>query len=363
MIEEFEISNFKKFKQLKFDKLSRINIFAGHNNTGKSSILEAILVFFDRQSPDASSRFQGFRGVVPIVDSKTPIWESLFHNFSTEHQIKLQMKIDNDIWKTHIKCTIDGPLPDKLKSLSSKVEGYEDISSLAISSDKTKNFLLETSYFKGSTLKKKNSLSTFNNNNYFSTTHNLPLVHVDLLLTNILDLKSQNPEMLVEFIIDNNVDFIVNALKLIEPNLLDLSVLPYHNQKLIYCDIKGQSKKVPINFMGDGISKFLAIILRIVKVNNGIVCIDEIENGIHYSNFQKVWGFIDELAQQYNCQLFITTHSQDALNGLALHIDSEVGVKNAVSYYRIDADGEKSVVTHYPAPIFASSILDEWEIR
>ena len=45
MLEELHIRNYRIFKELKNgDQLSRINLIAGSNNSGKTSLLEAIFL-------------------------------------------------------------------------------------------------------------------------------------------------------------------------------------------------------------------------------------------------------------------------------------------------------------------------------
>lgn len=41
--------------------------------------------------------------------------------------------------------------------------------------------------------------------------------------------------------------------------------------------------------------------------------IDEIENGIHYSSQQDFWEVIFGLAEEFNVQLFATTHSLEMI--------------------------------------------------
>ena len=42
MLERLHIRNYRVFNELKIDQLSRINLIAGKNNSGKTSLLEAI---------------------------------------------------------------------------------------------------------------------------------------------------------------------------------------------------------------------------------------------------------------------------------------------------------------------------------
>jgi AAA15 family ATPase/GTPase len=52
-----------------------------------------------------------------------------------------------------------------------------------------------------------------------------------------------------------------------------------------------------------------------VNSKEGVLFIDEIENGIHYSIQEKLWEKLLELAEKLNVQVFATTHSWDCIDG------------------------------------------------
>jgi AAA15 family ATPase/GTPase len=80
----------------------------------------------------------------------------------------------------------------------------------------------------------------------------------------------------------------------------------------IHGDI-GMPRLVPIPFMGDGVKRVLSIVLAIASASGGVVLIDEIENGLHYSVQKQVWQAIAEAARRLDVQVFATTHSWECL--------------------------------------------------
>ena len=42
--------------------------------------------------------------------------------------------------------------------------------------------------------------------------------------------------------------------------------------------------------------------------------IDEIENGIHYTNYKNLWDLIFQVSTKANCQVFATTHSKECID-------------------------------------------------
>ncbi len=69
--------------------------------------------------------------------------------------------------------------------------------------------------------------------------------------------------------------------------------------------------------MGEGMRRITSLMLAISTTENGIVLIDEVENGLHYSVQTRVWQAIAEAVRACNVQIFATTHSYEMI--LAAH--------------------------------------------
>ena len=68
-----------------------------------------------------------------------------------------------------------------------------------------------------------------------------------------------------------------------------------------------------LSSFGDAMNRMVDLVLRIVNNENGIVLIDEIENGIHYTKQEAIWSLIFTLAIKNNVQIFATTHSREMM--------------------------------------------------
>ena len=53
--------------------------------------------------------------------------------------------------------------------------------------------------------------------------------------------------------------------------------------------------------------------MALVNAKGGILLIDEIESGLHYSVQPDMWRLVFETAAKLNVQVFVTTHSLDCL--------------------------------------------------
>lgn len=74
---------------------------------------------------------------------------------------------------------------------------------------------------------------------------------------------------------------------------------------------------VPIKRLGDGANRLLAIALALANSRNGILLIDEAENGIHYSVQSDLWRMVFRAAEEANVQVIAATHSWDCIAGFA----------------------------------------------
>ena len=85
--------------------------------------------------------------------------------------------------------------------------------------------------------------------------------------------------------------------------------------RTVALQIRGLRRLVPIANMGDGTNRVFAVALALVSAREGLVLIDEVENGLHHSVQDQVWTAIFSLAAQMGTQVLATTHSWDTVVG------------------------------------------------
>ena len=65
-------------------------------------------------------------------------------------------------------------------------------------------------------------------------------------------------------------------------------------------------------------NRMLGLILALVNAKDGMLLIDEVDTGLHYSVLPDLWKLIFEVAHRLNVQVFATTHSKDCLEAFEL---------------------------------------------
>lgn len=356
MIKSIKINNFKGLNDFNLQDISNINLLGGKNNAGKTTILEALFMFHDRLNPNMLLRQYNWRGVNEMALTPESFFAPIFHNFNLNNIIE----IETTNHKNFIESMIIKFSNNKNKSIQMKSNHGQIRTDEPIISSNT----LEIKY-KSST-KKQQEVNLIIDNQGLE----MEVVHATQGETRAIFLASKThsyaPEDAIRFgelDIKGQADIIVDFLRIIEPRLKSISSITMsNNTSMLHADI-GIGTKVPISYMGDGISRILTILLAIVSNKNGIIFIDEIENGIHYSVLSKVWEIISKAAIDYNCQLYATTHSYECLSAAIEGIREEY--KNDFRYFRIERSKKtnKILPKTFDYEMLESAIEKGWEVR
>jgi len=78
--------------------------------------------------------------------------------------------------------------------------------------------------------------------------------------------------------------------------------------------------------MGSGVHRILTILLALGTSGNGIVLIDEVENGFHYDVQEALWESIAAIAKDQHIQVFAATHSIDSIRAFGKITNQETGL-------------------------------------
>jgi len=355
MITELKISNFKQLKNIELNNITQISIIGGKNNTGKTTLLEALFMFYDRANPEVTIRPFRWRGVDQIDMSPSGIWAPIFYAYDMSKPINIAVKKEGNICE---KLNISHN--EKFDGVVKVNPSEQNIQQTQTTLKRHQTESLDFEYLEGC--------------EYVGKSHCIIdgpqiSIHLEDTITskyNVTYVSSgiqRNPnEDAVRFgkiDIAGRVDEVVSSLRMIEPRLKSLSTIAHGNQSLIYGDI-GIGRKIPLSFMGEGTAKMLSIILAIVTNDKGLVLIDELENGIHHSVHSKLWNLLETLSLRYNCQIIATTHSYEILKSLK---DSTNNKKEIFSYFRLsNSEGDISA-NHYNVDTLFAAIESELEIR
>ena len=103
----------------------------------------------------------------------------------------------------------------------------------------------------------------------------------------------------------------------------------------VYIGFEGINEMLPLGMTGDGLRRYLNIVACSANPMTNIIVIDEIDNGLHYSAYKKLWEAIFALAKTTNKQVFITTHSKETLFCLSEMLEEQPEYRQEMRLYTI----------------------------
>ncbi len=305
MIPSFEIENFRLFKHLVIDKLSRVNLITGKNNVGKTSLLEALKIYLTEGSIKRISE------VLRGRDENAILQESdVKHFFRYKKFDKQELKIylgllSNE--KNSLEINFVWFVEDWDKNGNRKPRILNKKESIDFGAQPGLQVL-----FKGNSqlfdLEKENHIII----HPITLGKKYPVCF--FVPSNVINIVSFI-DLWEKIDLTDKADVVIDCLHLIAPELERISTKGKGKSRIFFAKTSDYSFPVPLYILGEGINKLLYIILCLVNASNGTLLIDEIENGIHYSIQPKLWKLIMELAERLDVQVFVTTHSWDSVEG------------------------------------------------
>ena len=309
------IDQFRGIHGLRMEPLNHINIIAGDNNSGKTSVLESLLILRNPLSLSnlllvASERdstktmnwvdfYDGFLSLFPHEDGQMMISLTVIH---MEEEISVMIR--------GREKTVMVDTRDRKNSMYKKLQPFDDGASP----------LVEARAFEG-----KLSLTV---DGSFSS---VPLdFHEFSRITGMEKLKDMirihylSP---IDHMVNSTFDEIIrndkykalciNILKIFDQDIEDLFLLRHPNGlKAVEYIRHNRLGSMPLTTFGDGIKKVLSLANGIAKASGGILLIDELETSIHAKYYYDIFKFLELAAIEFDVQIFLTTHSIEAIDGL-----------------------------------------------
>jgi len=352
-----DIENFRGITNFKISDFKEINLFVGKNNCGKTSILEAIFLSIGISNPQLAITIDSFRG---ILHNENDDFHFIFYNLDTSNRIKIETQFlsPSQYRKLFIKPIFQYQDRNVELNNSSEISASStlltekrisginlefSVKSLPQGKDK---FLKSSIEFKPGGLAVKQAQGYFEK--YLGVFLNTRTMSQELYgrLDKIIQIKAEKK--------------FIKTLNKIDHRINDISL---GSNKMIYFDL-GLDRLIPLQLMGDGVGRLLSILVTIANNENGIVLIDEIENGFHASTLNLLWDSIKDAALAYNVQIFATTHSLECVKTYSAALSSDLLGNELIRLYRLERSKDnKFKALKYDSEVLKSSLESNWEIR
>lgn len=354
MYKSFSVKNFRGFEDLQVEPLGRVNLIAGKNNVGKTALLEALFILQGATNPELATIVNRWRDVPPSMEP-TREWGPLFRDLDLGVRITMStVDFQNRTRKLVITFveTKESVVPlvpatdvsgetGPTGPLAAKVTGGELVFAYT-------NEL-------GKTVKARSILERDRMRLERPKEGVLPGVFQGTRRMSLGD-----PERFSNLDVEGRQSEVVEALKIIEPRLTRLMVVPAPDRSRVFGDI-GLRTAVSVSLVGEGMARVLSMLLTLTDVREGMALFDEIENGIHHTVMMKVWMTIGEFAREYDVQVFATTHSEECIRSAHLAFE-ELG-PDEFRLHRLIRKDDKITAMTYDREMLAAAFDTGLEVR
>ena len=366
----FSVSNFRGIHSLSISHLSDLNLVVGKNNVGKTALLEALFVHSGGGNPSLALAVQGFRatelGRIELGLASTPPWESLFADLDMTHPIifeseerenrfrvtQIQPVLDADLSKLYARLqkpadpqTQSWPrpaLPPSVLTLISE-EPRRSRQSAQKPRRRAQSYLILD--------EQGPRVFPFPATPPFQTFFVSDTAHATI---------NEDSELYGRLARGKTEHLLLDSLRKIEPHLKDVREVSSGGQPMLMADI-GLDRLIPLSVMGGGILRLSRLLIRIANAENGVVLVDEIDNGFHHSALPSLWRVVSQSATRSNVQIIATTHSLECIK--AAHQVFLEQFDTTFELHRIDRRNGKLVCTSYDTEILGAAIDSELEVR
>ncbi len=349
MFKNLAIRNFRGLGNLEIPRLGRINLVTGKNNAGKTSLLEALFLLCGAGNPQLLFRANMMRGIDVAGGSAIPgmFWKPLFTDMDMARTVEIKGRsTSHGPWILHVMLhrpdTIELPFDSPDHMVERTVLSGE--SRLKFSFQKGAEPLVERNMrFAGGGLQVDQPVTP-------------PPFQAVFLSSRTANLQD-DARRLGQLRQRKQGEFVTNALRRVEPRLRSIEVNSASGVPMIWGDI-GLSELIPLQMMGEGMTRIARMVLAISDARGGVVLVDEVENGIHHSVLGKVWGAIGEAARQCDTQIVAATHSFECMEAAHGALDEE-----DLLVHRLEASDETIRCVTLNAEEIRTTVEYNFEIR
>ena len=350
MYHSITIRNFRCFEHLVADEFTTVNLITGYNNAGKSALLEALWLHSAPNNPALSLRLHRFRGV-PRLDQEQ-LLHDLHFNYDIEHPIELtahgnwgDKPKSLTIVHNHVTATW---IPFSQPNGTTRTGIREAKSKALVNSEFVWLYTDEEGERHKSFIRWNDSLRPQEEDDTSPgiaiQAAELPPQPASVLLSARIGEKANVECNVFSDMIKLGEDhLVVDFLQCIDSRVKKIAIITKPAQ-MLYADT-GLRQFVPVGLLGDGVNRLLSIALAVFTARNGILLLDEVENGIHYLKLPEMWRKLSILARHFNVQVFATTHSEECIR--AAHTALAVDSSEDLSIHRINQYKKGQVATTY----------------
>ena len=349
MLHTLALQRFRGFESYQLTGLARVNLVVGKNNCGKTSILEAIELLRSEGHPrvlykllqrrnEMGTRRTYERSYTGIMDIS-----HIFHGHVCNPGVSLDLSSDDS--KCRLKVMILSRDDAEKGSydwnqiikesqqrmlLRNPLEDIRPVFGMIIDSGVSERRILLP------VIEDKDGSLGIGYERYSDTLHKESEIPVYFLTLDSFDPASMTG--MWNTILEKGLESeVASDMRLLKPDLDSIHFLTGAGMgEHILVGLRNGRRRLPIGTYGDGMKRLLALRISFIGAESGVLLIDEIDAGLHWTVMEDMWKFVIKVASRLNVQVFATTHSFDCIRGLGSLLRNSPELEDQVSLQKID---------------------------
>lgn len=338
-----EIDGFRGLKHLRLEGLGLINILVGGNNSGKTSILEAVSILCNPSEPMEWLSMIARRDFGRLDETRIQSLRWCFAQtgrltdpdafFEAECVMRCRGEFPLRMLRVQYKDIVGEPDPNSRRGAQEYFPLLDDV---PVDPESRRGALL-THSIEPIDL---NQLRLFEVEDFPPENRTMevwedqpvslgrPRSRENLITTETLtpytyQINRHQVGRLSRGLFDRPRDTILELIRDFDPDVVDVKIASLRGDRpAIYLDHR-RLGPAPLSIFGDALRRAVLLASTLSSLENGgVLLIDEIEAGIHVGALQRVFHWLRRAAVELDVQIFATTHSLEAVDAM-FDVDSE----------------------------------------
>ena len=353
MLKSIRIRNYRGLADCKIDNLGRVNIFAGLNNSGKTTLLEAVFLWSAGGNPqfafnpivvrvDVPSERALLAGPGPSVPAAgymwSTAWQPMFHALATGDPIEIVGE-HNPLGWLQLTISTESARDLVLSPDADWTNGHPDD-------------LLFTYKYRKDDEKSIIRIKTQEDTQYNVEGQGevgIPLLAIFEGMNN----AATDIERLSKLKREKEDASVLEAIRMVDPSVESIEIGVLDGHAVILADV-GLPDRLPLQTLGAGAKRIATLATSATAAAGGVLLIDEFDAGLHHSKFGEVWRALHAIAADKGVQVFATTHSYECVRAAQAVLDED-----ELRFFRLH-DGKAA---DYPPEVLGDAIATGMEVR
>ena len=348
MLSRCLIRRFRGFEEVQLSDLGRINLIVGRNNSGKTSVLEALAILCSGAIVRYSQGILDSRPLSYVRSEKTirdTVWRQLFWRMKTGRAIEVEgdtgtgkLSVEINI-RNHTKTVLD--LGEHAPPIRDEVAAQPVLEFLCHRNDRQEVGAIQLG----------RDEMVFHE----PDATNVP-IPCTFVMTRSLDVENM-AEVLSDLRRTKRDGTLLDSLRQVAPRLQSIETGTASGKPMIWCDL-GLPETFPLGVAGEGMLRVAQLLLTMLGREDSIVLYDEVERGLHHSVLRETWKSLDLASRENRTQIFATTHSIECLRAAHEALPAE-----ALRVYRLQGEVEDEPVVDYDSESLGDAFEFGFEMR